>query len=289
MKKPPLLGAHTSTAGGFDQAIDRALSIDANAMQIFVKNNLQWFAEPLTTAELRAFHDHPRRAQVQCVFGHSGYLLNLAATNPDFLEKSRRSLREELERAHRLDLPFLVLHPGAHLGAGEEAGLTQVAASLDEIFAALPKNRTRIALETTAGQGTCLGHSFAQLAAIIAQVREPERLVVCIDTAHLFAAGYDLTSTAGTKQTFAEFERVIGFDRLAAIHCNDSKTPRGSRVDRHEHLGQGHLGLAPFQFLMTDRRFAKIPKILETPKGKNLAEDRVNLGILRQLANKLAN
>lgn len=277
----PLLGAHMSISGGCDRAIDRALSIGCTAMQIFVKNNMQWFARPLSDGEAAAFCAHPRRAELGSVFGHSGYLINLAATNPENLAKSVRSLREELVRADQLALPFLVLHPGAHLGAGEEAGLLKVVASLDEIFTALPENRTRVALEITAGQGTCLGHKFEHLAFIIANVRAPERLCVCLDTAHLFAAGYDISTAAGAKKTFAEFDRIIGRDRLAALHVNDSKTALHSHVDRHEQLGKGKIGLEAFRFLMTEPRFRKIPKVLETPKGQDLREDVANLATLR--------
>ena len=271
-----------SISGGVALAIDRALSIEATAMQIFVKNNMQWFAPgPLPEAEVRAFLEHPRRAELRSVFGHSGYLINLAAANPDFAEKSRRALREELVRADQLRLPFLVLHPGAHMGEGEEAGLAKIVAGLDEVFAALPKVKTRVALETTAGQGTGLGHTFEELAWILKHCQTPERLCICADTAHLFAAGYDISTEEGARRTFERFDEVIGLERLVAVHCNDSKVALGSRVDRHEHLGKGKIGLAPFRFLMREPRFAAIPKVLETPKGKDFAEDRVNLGVLR--------
>jgi deoxyribonuclease IV len=180
-------------------------------------------------------------------------------------------------------LPFLVMHPGAHLGAGEAAGLAKIIESIDLVFAGLPKIKTRIALETTAGQGSCLGERFEHLAAIIANAREPERLCVCLDTAHVFEAGYDIGSEAAVKKTFREFDRIVGLDRLAAIHLNDSKTERGSRVDRHEHIGKGKIGLDAFRFIMRDRRFRKIPKVLETPKGKDLAEDVENMKTLRGL------
>ncbi|MEI8233908.1 MAG: deoxyribonuclease IV [Verrucomicrobiota bacterium] len=285
----PLIGAHMSVAGGVALAIDRALSVGASAMQIFVKNNMQWFAAaPFTEAELRAFHQHPRRGELRSVFGHSGYLINLAAINPEFAEKSRRALAGELVRADQLGLPFLVLHPGAHMGAGEEAGLQKIVAGLDAVFAELPQVKTRVALETTAGQGTSLGHTFEQLAWIIGHSAAPERLCICADTAHLFAAGYDLSTEAGTRAAFERFDRILGLERLVAVHCNDSKVGLGSRVDRHEHLGKGKIGLAPFRFLMRDPRFVSVPKVLETPKGKEMEEDRVNLGILRELAVKTA-
>jgi len=285
-KKPPLLiGAHMSIAGGVANSIDRALSVYCTAMQIFVKNNMQWFAAaPFSEAELKAFHEHPRRSEIQSVFGHSGYMINLAAINPEFAEKSRRALAEELKRAEQLALPFLVLHPGAHMGAGEAEGLAKITAGLDAVFAALPDVQTRVALETTAGQGSSLGHTFEQLAWIIEHSTHPDRLCVCVDTAHLFAAGFDISTEEGARETFEQFDRIIGLHRLVAVHCNDSKTGLNSRVDRHDHLGKGKIGLAPFRFLMRDPRFQGIPKVLETPKEKDLAEDVENLKVLRKLA-----
>jgi deoxyribonuclease-4 len=283
MTKQILLGAHMSTGGGVHTAIERACSIQCTAMQMFVKNNMQWFARPLAREEIRAFIKHQKRSELLSIFAHANYLINLAAINPQFHANSLRSLSEELIRADQLELPFLVLHPGAHLGAGEEAGLNRIVASIDKVFAGIPKVKTRIALETTAGQGSCLGHTFEQIAYIIGNVREPERLCVCLDTAHVFAAGYDISSEAAVRKTFRDFDRVIGFNRLAAVHLNDSKTVRGSRVDRHQHIGKGRIGLDAFRFIMRDRRFRKIPKVLETPKEKNLAEDVVNLKTLRAL------
>src|SRR6266542_2185473 len=218
------------------------------------------------------------------VFAHGKDLIKLAATSAQWQTNSIRALSEELTRADQLELPFLVLHPGAHLGAGEETGLYKVVESIDRVLAGLPKIKTRIALETTAGQGSCLGYKFEQLAYIISRVREPERVCVCLDTAHVFAAGYDIRNESSLRKTFSEFDRVIGWDRLAAIHLNDSKTARGSRVDRHEHIGKGRIGLDAFRFIMRNRRFEKIPKVLETPKGKALREDVMNLRKLRSMA-----
>lgn len=283
MTESVLIGAHMSIGGGVHTAIERGCSIKCTAIQMFVKNNMQWFARPLTREEIRAFLEHRQRGQLLSIFAHANYLINLAATNPQFHANSIRALSEELTRANQLELPFLVLHPGAHLGAGEEAGLEKIVASINRVFRKIPKVKTRIALETTAGQGSCLGHRFEQIAYIIDNVREPERLCVCLDTAHIFAAGYDIGSETGTKKTFREFDRVISLNRLAAIHVNDSKTGRGSRVDRHQHIGKGQIGLGAFRFIMRDRRFRKVPKILETPKGKELREDAVNLKTLRGL------
>ena len=272
-----------SIGGGVHTAIERACSIGCTAMQIFVKNNMQWFARPLTTNEISAFLQHAQRAQLRSVFAHANYLINLASTNPQFHANSLRALTEELIRADQLELPFLVLHPGAHLGAGEEAGLQKVIASIDHVLSAIPTVKTKIALEITAGQGSCLGHTFQQIAFIRNRVREPGRVCVCLDTAHLFAAGYDITNNKAVKKTFAEFDRVLGREQLAAIHLNDSKTALGSRVDRHAHIGQGQIGLAAFRFIMNELQFRHIPKVLETPKDKDLREDVVNLRTLRRL------
>ncbi len=283
-KSEILLGAHMSIGGGAHKAIERAGSIQCTAMQIFVKNNMQWFARPLAREEISAFLNHQQRGALGSVFAHANYLINLATNNPQFHANSIRALTEELVRADQLELPFLVLHPGAHLGAGEEIGLTKIVASIDRVFAAIPKVKTKIALETTAGQGSCLGDRFEHLAYIIANVREPERLCVCVDTAHIFAAGYDIGSETAARKTFREFDRIVGRGRLVAIHLNDSKTARGSRVDRHEHIGKGQIGLEAFRFIMRERRFEKIPKVLETPKGQDLAEDVTNMETLHALA-----
>jgi deoxyribonuclease IV len=281
------LGAHMSIGGGVQMSIERARSIGCTAMQIFVKNNIQWFARSLTRHEINAFLKHRQRYELLSIFAHANYLINLAATNPQFHANSLRALSEELIRADQLKLPFLVLHPGAHLGEGEEAGLEKIIESIDCVLAGIPKVKTRIALETTAGQGSCLGSKFEQLAYIISRVREPERLCVCLDTAHIFAAGYNIGSESAVRNTFREFDRVIGRDRLVAIHVNDSKTARGSRVDRHEHIGKGKIGLGAFRFIMRDRLFREIPKVLETPKGKDLREDVMNMKTLRALAGKM--
>jgi len=283
MTEKILLGAHMSISGGAHMSIQRACSIGSTAMQIFVKNNMQWFARSLTRSEIRAFLNHVQRAELLSIFAHANYLINLAATNPRFHANSLRALSEELIRADQLRLPFLVLHPGAHLGAGEEAGLEKVIESLDRVLFGIPKVKTRIALETTAGQGSCLGYKFQHLAYIINRVRDPERICICLDTAHVFAAGYDIGSELAIRKTFREFDRVVGGDRLVAIHVNDSKTARGSRVDRHQHIGQGKIGLDAFRFIMRNGRFKKIPKVLETPKGKDLREDVLNLKTLRAL------
>lgn len=282
---PELLGAHVSTAGGVEKAVERGLSIGCTAMQIFVKNNMQWFASsPFAERELAAFLQAAPR--IPSIFGHSGYMINLAAVNGEFLEKSRRALREELLRATQLRLPFLVLHPGAHMGAGVEAGLRAVAESLDAVWEELPGTTAKVALETTAGQGTSLGCEFSHLAQILALVRNPERLCICLDTAHIFAAGYDISTMEGAAAVFRDFDAKIGFDRLSALHLNDSKAALGARVDRHDHIGKGKIGLEGFRYIMNEPAFAQIPKVLETPKGKEMTEDVENMSLLRSLKNE---
>ena len=277
----PLLGAHMSISGGPAKALERGHSVGCTAVQIFVKNNMQWFAKDFATAELEAFANSSCRPAI--VFGHTSYLINLCATDPVTFERSRVALKAELERADLLELPFLVLHPGAHMRAGVDTGLAQTAESLDFVFASLPRGRCKVALEATAGQGSTLGSKFAELAAIIDHCRYPNRLSVCLDTAHLFAAGYDISTAKKFWNVFAEFEKEVGSTRLAAWHLNDSKAALGSRVDRHEHIGKGKIGLTPFREIMRSEQFSKIPKVLETPKGEDMAEDRVNLGVLRSL------
>ncbi len=281
----PLLGAHMSIAGGPAMALERGRSIGCTAIQIFVKNNMQWFAKPFAQTDLATYREYPDPPKL--VFGHASYLINPGTTNPEFLEKSIRALSEELVRADQLGLPFLVLHPGAHMGDGEEAGLTKIVSSLDAVFASRPRgSKCGIALEITAGQGTSLGHTFEHLAIIIERSKFPERLTTCLDTAHLFAAGFDISTAKGFWEMVKKFDRIIGRERLSAWHLNDSKTGLASRVDRHEHIGKGKIGLAPFGEIMTSGEFTAIPKVLETPKKKDLKEDVENMAVLRGLLGK---
>lgn len=278
-----ILGAHCSTAGGVHRALDRAEQIGALSCQIFVKNNMQWSARKYAEDEIKEFKQ--RRAVSKCgiVFGHTGYLINLAAPASANRERSIQSLVLEVELAAQLGLPFLVLHPGAHLGGGTEAGLRQAARALDETFAATRKLRVRIALENTAGQGTCLGHELRHLDAIYQSVQCPDRLGVCIDTAHCFAAGYDVRTEAGWDQVVAEVKTSVGLDQVLAFHLNDSKTDLGSRVDRHAGIGQGKIGRSAFAHIVNDPRFVTHPGCLETPKSADLHEDIENLAVLRSL------
>ncbi|MSR65210.1 MAG: deoxyribonuclease IV [Verrucomicrobiae bacterium] len=284
---PPLLGAHMSAAGGVGKAIERAVAAGCTTLQIFSKNNMQWDSKPLDAAEVARFHLLRKQTKIEPIFAHGGYLINLGAINPVFYEKSKHALVDELHRAETLKLPFVVLHPGSHMGQGEEAGMQRIATALNDVFAETPRNRVRVALEVTAGQGNCLGNRFEHIARIYKLVKNRKRLAVCLDTCHLFAAGYDMRSPRGYEQTMTELDRILGIKQVVAIHVNDSKTPLGSRVDRHTHIGKGCLGLAPFRFVMNDARFKNVPKVLETPKGEECdgvgEMDRKNLAVLRKL------
>jgi deoxyribonuclease-4 len=289
-KKPsdslPLLGSHVPTIGGVATAIDRGVGIGCTAMQIFVKNNMQWFAKPLPEADVKAFTDHPLRGGMKAVVAHAGYLINLGVEGTENHEKSLRSLSDEMIRCEQLGIRALVLHPGSHLGAGIEAGIACVIRNLDRLHAEHPDLKVRITLETTAGQGACLGARFEEIAAILSGVKHRNRLAVCLDTAHVFAAGYDLSAQNGAETTFAEFDRVIGMKHLTLLHINDSKAALGSRVDRHDNLGKGKIGLEAFRWVMRAKELAAIPKILETPKGKDLAEDVEAMALLRSFLKK---
>ncbi|KAB2644944.1 MAG: deoxyribonuclease IV [Verrucomicrobia bacterium] len=276
-----LLGSHISTQGGPSNAIERAVHIGCTAMQIFVKNNMQWHATPFTEAEATAFTQHPLHNKLGAIVAHAGYLINLGVEKTINHEKSLLSLAQELIRCEQLHIPFLVLHPGSHLGAGAAHGIRCVVESLNQIHADHPNLQVRIALETTAGQGSCLGSSFKELASILEQVSSPDRLRICLDTAHVFAAGYDLSSPQGAEKVFHEFDRIVGLHQLCVLHINESKASLGSRVDRHDNLGQGKIGLEAFRWIMQAEELAPIPKILETPKGKDLVEDVVAMKLLR--------
>ena len=272
-----------SIAGGVDQALIRGRELRCEAIQIFVKSNVQWRMPPLRLDEARRFGEARREGGIGIVFAHSSYLINLASADPRVRRRSIASLEEEVRRSSALGLPFIVLHPGAHGGAGEREGIRKIAEGLDEAFAPVPGGGVKILLETTAGHGTSIGGRFEQLAEIIAASSRPGRLGVCFDTCHVFAAGYDLRSRKGYARAMEEFDRAVGLRRIKAFHLNDCKGTLGSRLDRHTHIGKGHLGLIPFSLLLNDRRFAGLPMVLETPKGKGTALDRRNLAVLRGL------
>ncbi|EEF61462.1 apurinic endonuclease Apn1 [Pedosphaera parvula Ellin514] len=264
-------------------ALKRAVSITGEICQIFVKNNMQWFGKPYMPDDLRLYANEVAANKLASIFGHTGYLINLGAQASENREKSIKSLVQEINMATDLGLPFLVMHPGAHLGTGEEAAIKQIAAGLDEAFQATKHSPVRIALENTAGQGTCLGHEIRHLAEIFQKVNRPERLGVCLDTAHFFEAGYDLRTPKGWNAAIGEVENFIGVKQVLAFHLNDSKTDLGSRVDRHAGIGEGKIGREAFRHIVNDERFRDLPGCLETPKSADMHEDVENLAILRSL------
>jgi len=274
-----LLGAHISTRGGLPTAFERASVIEATAMAIFAKNSNQWVNKPYT-AELRA--EFAAKRCVAPVMTHASYLINLATTNDLFHRKAAAALIDELERAEQLGIHAVVLHPGAHMGAGVREGLDQIARSLDAIHAATDLRAVTL-LETAAGQGSCLGCSFEELGRILDLVDDKSRVGICIDTCHVFAAGYDIRTRDGYERMIDEVERFVGVENVGAFHLNDSKKPLGSRVDRHQHIGEGEIGLDAFAFVLNDPRFRRIPKVIETPKPVEHESDRRNLATLRSL------
>jgi deoxyribonuclease-4 len=282
------LGAHLSIAGGLHNAIAAALALECGTVQIFTKNASQWRAKPLGGEDIRLFRKALSASKLKFPTAHDSYLINLASPDEGLYRRSIDAFTEELERAEALGLKYLVTHPGACLSCSEETGIERVAAALDEVHSRCGGFRVKVLLENTAGQGSCLGHRFEHLAAIRARVREPNRLGVCFDTCHAFAAGYPIESEAGYASTFAEFDSVVGLKHLRLFHLNDSKKPLGSRVDRHEGIGRGRIGRDAFRRILNDPRFHDRPMILETPKEDDAGRpmDPVNLRILRKLLKK---
>lgn len=276
----PLLGAHMSIAGGVDQAIARGKRIGCEAIQIFTKSNRQWRARPLGEEESARFK-YARQESSIFVFAHTSYLINLGASDEDLWTKSIASFIEEVERCAALGLPYLVTHPGTCPEA--EAGLERIRLGLDAVLKQTEDSGVSILLEVTAGQGATLGYRFEHLAWLIKNSAYPEWLGVCFDTCHAFAAGYDLRSQEAYAKTFARFDELIGIDRLKAVHLNDSRGELGSRVDHHQHIGKGRLGLEAFRLILNDKRFKELPMVLETPKSPGLKEDIENLRVLRNL------
>lgn len=280
--RPPLIGAHMSIAGGIHKAFERGESVGCRTLQIFLKNSNRWDARPLSAQDRELFAAARARTGIDPVVAHDSYLINLASPDRALREKSVRAFMEEMGRANFLGVPFLVLHPGAHMGTGEREGCARVAEALDRALGEVGGPVVPL-LENTAGQGSTLGRRFEELASILERVGARERVGVCFDTAHAFAAGYDLRTKKDYDAVMREFDRLIGVGRIRVFHVNDSKKELGSRVDRHADIGKGFLGLEPFRFLLNDRRFPAVPKILETPKGPDLAEDRRNLATLQSL------
>ena len=281
-----LLGAHMSIAGGVFNAFAQGEEFGCTTIQIFTKSSNQWRAKELSDEEVRKYHSEQKRTGINPVIAHDSYLINLGSPDDALIKKSREAFLVEMQRCETLKIPCLVTHPGSHLGKGEEWGIERIAQSLDWLHERTEGFKVKVALETTAGQGTNLGYRFEQIASMIEQTSEPDRLAVCLDTCHIFAAGYDITTKKAYDKTISEFDRIIGLKRLAAIHVNDSKKELGSMVDRHSHIGEGNIGEEAFGFFMRDKRFEKIPKLLETPKGDGGEMDRINLEKLRKLAEK---
>lgn len=280
--EPLLLGTHLSIAGGVEKAIARGEELGCTAIQIFTRNASRWQAKPLTEHAITAFHHARQQSSIKYIAVHDSYLINLASPDKELRNKSIAAFIAEMERCALLGILDLVMHPGAHMGQGIPAGLITLGESFRSIFSQAPTG-VRVLLENTAGQGTCLGASFAELAEIMERVPQGN-FGICFDSCHAFAAGYDLTSDKSYNEVMLEFERLIGVDRLVLFHLNDSKKPLGSRVDRHEHVGKGQIGADGFRALMQDQRFSGAAKIIETPGGENHCYDLENLALLRQLA-----
>ncbi len=282
-RRGPLLGAHMSIAGGLDQALLAGKKVFCDAIQIFTKSSRQWMAQPYTREEVDRFTQLKKQSGIVSIIAHDSYLPNLGTPDQRLRKKSVRALIDEVERCEILAIHHLIAHPGAHMGEGEKKGIQRIIRSLDDIHKACPGYGVKVTLEITAGQGTALGYRFEQIRSLIDGVRENERLRVCFDTEHAFAAGYDIRTKEGYERTFLEFDERIGLSFLAAFHLNDSKKGLNCRVDRHEHIGKGAIGIEAFRCLMNDGRFRKVPMVLETPKGPDMAEDVMNLKTLRSL------
>lgn len=279
----PLLGAHMSIAGGVSQGLVRGHQAGCECVQIFTKSSRQWASKPYPREEIEAFRTGWRESGIKMVVAHDSYLVNLGATEGALRKKSIAGVIDELERCEQLGVPFLIAHPGAHVGAGEEAGVLNIARAIDEVHQACPGYNVKIALEITAGQGSNLGYKFEQMGQIIDAVKDNGRLRLCFDTEHAFAAGYDLRDEEGYERTFAQLDEHIGLELLAAFHINDSMKPLNSRVDRHEHIGKGHLGVETFRRLVNDPRFVGLPMCLETDHGPEMRDIIEDLQQLHRL------
>ncbi|MGA6973945.1 MAG: deoxyribonuclease IV [Candidatus Binatus sp.] len=279
----PLLGAHMSIAGEVGEAFNRGKQVGCECIQIFTKSSRQWASKAYSNEEIETFKRNRIESGIKTVIAHDSYLVNLGAPDEAMRLKSVAGLIDELHRCEALGVPTLVAHPGAHVGSGIENGIRTIAKSIDQAHAACKGFKVNIALEITAGQGSTLGHTFEQMAQIFDAVVENERLRLCFDTEHAFAAGYDLRTPEGYENTFSELDKHVGLKRLVAFHLNDSIKDFHSRVDRHQHIGKGFIGLDAFRRLLNDQRFFGLPMCLETPKGPEMKEDVENLATLRSL------
>jgi len=279
-----LLGAHFSIAKGLAKALYTAQSYGCSALQIFTKNASTWKERHLQPQDIESFAQARRDTGITDIAAHTAYLINLAAITKKKQTLSYQALKAEMVRSDTLDIPLVVLHPGAHMNAGLKKGIDKITRSLNTLFAETPDVTSRLLLETTAGQGSSVGHTFEQLAAILDGIEDPQRIGVCFDSCHVFAAGYDLRTQTTYDQTMQAFDTTVGLDRLYLIHLNDALKPLGSKVDRHTHIGKGHIGIQGFAHIMNDPRLARVPKILETPKGNGRTDfDKINLNRLRGL------
>lgn len=281
-----IFGAHESISGGVFNAIERGKSATCDTIQMFNKSNSQWRAKKIEQAELEKYFEMIKETGVTVATSHSSYLINIASPDKELNEKSYKSLKDEMERCEMLKIPNLVLHPGSHVDTGEEAGIKRIIKNLNRLFKELKNNNVCLLLETTAGQGSNLGYTFEQIAEMIDGAKIQNHIGVCLDTCHIFAAGYPLSDPKEYKQTIKKFNDIIGLDKLRIIHMNDSKKEFGSRRDRHEHIGKGHIGIEAFRNIVNDKRLKEIPMILETPKEEELEEDIENLKLLRSLVEK---
>jgi deoxyribonuclease IV len=281
-----LFGAHESIAGGVHKAIERGKHATCDVVQIFDKSSNQWRAAPLKPEDVEQYFRLQEELGVTVAAAHAGYLINLASPDKELSGKSLLSLKEELTRCNILKTHNLVLHPGSHVGSGEEAGLKRVSENINRLFDSVSDNRCTLALEVTAGQGSNLGHTFEQLACLIDHIDDKAHVGVCLDSCHMFAAGYPLGDRGDYRATMGKFETTVGFGYLRVFHLNDCKQPLGSRRDRHEHIGKGHIGLEGFRNIVNDKRLKDVPMILETPKGEDLREDARNLRVLRNLVKR---
>ncbi|MEW4452176.1 deoxyribonuclease IV [Bremerella sp. JC817] len=282
---PHLLGAHMSIAGGYYKAVDAAAEFEMNVVQLFCKNNNQWRAKAITDKDVKLFQESMAKHKVGAPLCHASYLINIASPKDELWEKSIEALGVEMERCEQLGIPNLVFHPGAFVDSSLEEGIERIIQAIDKLHAQLPDCPVTLLLETTAGQGSCIGHKFEHLQSILQGVKQGERVAVCLDTCHIFAAGYPISDEKDFKATFKEFDKLIGFDKLRGIHLNDSKKELGSRVDRHDHIGEGKIGIEAFRHIMNDKRFKKIPMYLETPKGEEdgIQHDAKNMATLHSL------
>jgi deoxyribonuclease IV len=276
-------GAHMPTSGGVVNAFGHGERVGCETMQIFTRNQRQWNAKPYSEQEVADYQQAEQRASIHPVVSHASYLINMASPDDALWEKSIAAFGEELQRCATLAIPYVVVHPGAHTGSGEEAGLQRIADALNRLFADGVGAGVTVLLENTAGQGSTLGWQFDHLARLVDRCAYPARLGVCFDTCHAFAAGYDLRTADTYHTTFSAFEQVLGLDYIKVFHLNDSMHELASRKDRHNHIGQGFIGVEGFRLLVNDPRFHRLPMILETPKDKDLTEDVENLALLRSL------